>query len=188
MGKGKDQDWLQAIISYCVGDASAIVKNCAGGRTAWMEFIRKAVFNGVWQWLVIQIVTGGWGIVICALIEWMQIKSGKNEMVDRMLTESKNAALKEIHNKLDDRLHDMNVNIAIKVNEVKDAKCGDARQRLADERNRLAEIERNMRDNAFNAGQEKERTDHIIEALVQEIRACHEDVFGLPYTEALQTV
>ena len=188
MGKGKDQDWLQAIISYCVGDASAIVKNCAGGRTAWMEFIRKAVFNGVWQWLVIQIVTGGWGIVICALIEWMQIKNGKNEMVDRMLTESKNAALKEIHNKLDDRLHDMNGNIAIKVNEVKDAKCGDARQRLADERNRLAEIEQNMRDNAFNAGQEKERTDHIIEALAQEIRACHEDVFGTPYTEALATI
>ena len=109
-------------------------------------------------------------------------------MVDRMLTESKNAALKEIHNKLDDRLHDMNVNIAIKVNEVKDAKCGDARQRLADERNRLAEIERNMRDNAFNAGQEKNRTDRIIEALAQEIRTCHEDVFGTPYTEALQTV
>ena len=188
MGKGNEHDWLQAIISYCVGDASAIVKNCAGGRTAWMEFIRKAVFNGVWQWLVIQIVTGGWGIVICALIEWMQIKNGKNEMVDHMLTESKNAALKEIHNKLDDRLHDMNGNIAIKVNEVKDAKCGDARQGLADERNRLAEIERNMRDNAFNAGQEKERTDHIIEALAQEIRACHEDVFGTPYTEALATI
>ena len=28
----------------------------------------------------------------------------------------------------------------------------------------------------------------IIEALAQEIRTCHEDVFGLPYTEALQTV
>lgn len=109
-------------------------------------------------------------------------------MVDRMLTESKNAALKEIHNKLDDRLHDINVNIAIKVNEVKDAKCGDARQRLADERNRLAEIERNMRDNAFNAGQEKERTDRIIEALTQEIITCYNDVFGLPYTETLQTV
>ena len=45
-----------------------------------------------------------------------------------------------------------------------------------------------MRDNAFNAGQEKERTDHIIEALAQEIRTCHEDVFGTPYTEALATV
>ena len=71
---------------------------------------------------------------------------------------------------------------------MKDAKCGDARQRLADERNRLAEIERNMRDNAFNAGQEKERADHIIEALAQEIRACHEDVFGTPYMEALATI
>ena len=126
--------------------------------------------------------------MICALIEWMQIKNGKNEMVDHMLTESKNAALKEIHNKLDDRLHDMNVNIAIKVTVVKDAKCGDARQRLTDERNRLAEIEWNMRDNAFNARKEKERTDHIIEALAQEIRACHEDVFGTPYTEALATI
>lgn len=109
-------------------------------------------------------------------------------MVNRMLTESKNVALKEIHNKLDNRLHDMNANIAIKVNEVKDAKCGDARQRLTDERNRLAEIERNMRDNAFNEGQEKERTDRIIDALVQEIRSCHEDVFGTPYTEALAIV
>ena len=82
----------------------------------------------------------------------------------------------------------MNVNIAIKVSEVKDAKCGDARQRLADERNHLAEIERNMRDNAFNAGQEKDRTDRIIEALAKEIRSCHEDVFGLPFTETLATV
>lgn len=185
IGKGNDQDWLQAILSYCVGDASAIVKNCVGGHTAWMEFIRKAVFNGVWQWAIIQIVTGGWGVVICALIEWMQIRNGRNEMVDRMLTESKNAALREIHSKLNDRLHDMNANIAVKVSEVKNAKCGDARQRLADERNRLVEIERNMRDIAFNAEQEKRRTDNIIGALAQEVRSCHEYVFGMPYEEAL---
>lgn len=134
MGQQENQDWLQAVISYCVGDASAIVKNCAGGHTAWLDFIRKAVFNGVWQWMVIQIVTGGWGIIICGLIEWLQIKNGKNEMVDRMLTDSKNAALKEIHVKLDERLHDMNTNIAIKVNEVKNVKCADTRQRLDDEK------------------------------------------------------
>jgi len=188
INKSGGQDWLQAIISCCVGDASAIVKNCTGSRTAWMEFIRKAVFNGVWQWLVIQMVTGGWGVVICALIEWMQIKNGKNEMIDRMLTESKNAALKEIHDKLDDSLHEINTNIAIKVNELKEARCGDARQRLSDKRNSLAEIVRNMRDSTFNAEQEKVRTNYIIDALAQEIRSCHEDVFGEVCTEALAKV
>lgn len=188
MGKQEDQDWLQAVISYCVGDASAIVKNCAGGHTAWLEFIRKAVFNGVWQWMVIQIVTGGWGVIICGLIEWLQIKNGKNEMVDRMLTDSKNAALKEIHTKLDERLHEMNANIAIKVNEVKSAKCGESRQRLTDERLRLAEIERNINDNHFNADHERQRTTGILTTMASEIKCCYLDVFGIPYAEELATL
>lgn len=188
MGKQEDQDWLQAVISYCVGDASAIVKNCAGGHTAWLEFIRKAVFNGVWQWMVIQIVTGGWGVIICGLIEWLQIKNGKNEMVDRMFTDSKNAALKEIHAKLDERLRNMNTSIAIKMNEVKNAKCGESRQRLNDEKSRLEEIERNMNDNQFNAEQERKRTTSILASMASEIKSCYLDVFGIPYAEALATI
>lgn len=188
MGKQEDQDWLQAVISYCVGDASAIVKNCAGGHTAWLEFIRKAVFNGVWQWMVIQIVTGGWGVIICGLIEWLQIKNGKNEMVDRMLTDSKNAALKEIHAKLDERLRNMNTSIAIKMNEVKNAKCGESRQRLNDKKGRLEEIERNMNDNQFNAEQERKRTTSILASMASEIKSCYLDVFGIPYAEELATI
>lgn len=188
MGKQEDQDWLQAVISYCVGDASAIVKNCAGGHTAWLEFIRKAVFNGVWQWMVIQIVTGGWGVIICGLIEWLQIKNGKNEMVDRMFTDSKNAALKEIHAKLDERLRNMNTSIAIKMNEVKNAKCGESRQRLNDEKGRLEEIERNMNDNQFNAEQERKRTTSILASMASEIKSCYLDVFGIPYAEELATI
>lgn len=188
MGKQEDQDWLQAVISYCVGDASAIVKNCAGGHTAWLEFIRKAVFNGVWQWMVIQIVTGGWGVIICGLIEWLQIKNGKNEMVDRMLTDSKNAALKEIHAKLDERLRNMNTSIAIKMNEVKNAKCGESRQRLNDEKGRLEEIERNMNDNQFNAEQERKRTTSILASMASETKSCYLDVFGIPYAEELATI
>lgn len=188
MGKQEDQDWLQAVISYCVGDASAIVKNCAGGHTAWLEFIRKAVFNGVWQWMVIQIVTGGWGVIICGLIEWLQIKNGKNEMVNRMFTDSKNAALKEIHAKLDERLRNMNTSIAIKMNEVKNAKCGESRQRLNDEKSRLEEIERNMNDNQFNAEQERKRTTSILASMASEIKSCYLDVFGIPYAEELATI
>ena len=188
MGKQEDQDWLQAVISYCVGDASAIVKNCAGGHTAWLEFIRKAVFNGVWQWMVIQIVTGGWGVIICGLIEWLQIKNGKNEMVDRMFTDSKNAALKEIHAKLDERLRNMNTSIAIKMNEVKNAKCGENRQRLNDEKGRMEEIERNMNDNQFNAERERKRTTSILASMASEIKSCYLDVFGIPYAEELATI
>ncbi len=185
LGRGAGQDWLQAIISYCVGDASAIVKNCAGGHTAWMEFVCRAVFNGVWQWLVIQIVTGGWGVVVCAIIEWVQIKNGKSEMIDRMLTESRRAALKEIRARLDDRLGEMNARIAVKVNAVRDSVCGGERRRLEDERSRLSEIERNMRDGEFSAGREKTRTDKILAELAAEIKSCHEDVFGTPFAGTL---
>lgn len=188
IGRTDDQDWLQALISYCIGDASMIVRNCAGGRTAWMEFIRKAVFNAIWQWLVIQVVTGGWGIIICGLIEWLQINNGKNEMIDRMLTESKNGALKEIRNRLDSRLHDMNLNIAVKVNEMKELKCGAARQQLLDEKARLAEIERNLNDNSFNAEQERIRTEYIINTMADEIKSCYLDVFGIPYAEELMAI
>lgn len=188
VGRTDDQDWLQALISYCIGDASMIVRNCAGGKTAWMEFIRKAVFNALWQWLVIQVITGGWGIVVCAIIEWLQIKNGKNEMVDRMLTESKSGALKEIRNSLDDRLHDMNINIATKVNEMKELKCGSARQQLFDEKSRLAEIERNLHDNNFNAAQERLRTEYIISSMAAEIKSCYLDIFGIPYAEELATI
>lgn len=153
-----------------------------------MEFIRKAVFNAIWQWLVIQVVTGGWGIIICGLIEWLQINNGKNEMIDRMLTESKNGALKEIRNRLDSRLHDMNLNIAVKVNEMKELKCGAARQQLLDEKARLAEIERNLNDNSFNAEQERIRTEYIINTMADEIKSCYLDVFGIPYAEELMTI
>jgi len=188
VGRTDDQDWLQALISYCIGDASMIVKNCAGGKIAWMDFIRKAVFNALWQWTVIQIVTGGWGIVVCAIIEWLQINNGKNEMIDRMLTESKNGALKEIRKHLDDRLHDVNMNIAIKVNEMKELKCGSARQQLRDERARLAEVELNLSDNNFNAAQERLRTEYILSTMAAEIKSCYLGVFGIPYAEELATI
>lgn len=105
-----------------------------------------------------------------------------------MLTNSKNAALKEIHAKLDGRLHDMNTNIAIKMNEVKNAKCGDSCQRLNDEKCRLEEIERNMSNNQFNAENERQRTTGILASMASEIKSCYLDVFGIPYAEELATI
>lgn len=96
--------------------------------------------------------------------------------------------MKEIRNRLDDRLHDMNINIAIKVNDMKQQKCGTARQQLHDERARLADIERNLSDNNFNATQERLRTEHIISTIAAEIKTCYLDVFGIPYAEELATI
>lgn len=188
IGRTDDQDWLQALISYCIGDASMIVKNCAGGRTAWMEFIRKAVFNALWQWTIIQIMTGGWGIIVCALIEWLQINNGKNELIDRMLTESKNGALKEIRAHLDARLRDMNDQIAVKVHAECEKKCQDLRRRLRDEKSRLCELECNLNDNLFSASKERERMGYIISTLESEIRQCYMDVFSVQYSEQLATL
>lgn len=82
----------------------------------------------------------------------------------------------------------MNANIAIKVNEVKSAKCGESRQRLTDERLRLAEIERNINDNHFNADHERQRTTGILTTMASEIKCCYLDVFGIPYAEELATL
>ena len=178
--KGNKQDWIQAIISYFAGDASAIVKNCVGGKVAWTEFLTKAVFNALWQIIILNIVTGGWGVVICALIEWLQINNGKSNMINKMLTQCKDSAVKAIRGKMEVNLKEMGDKIATVMNKVKEEKCGDSRKRLADERNRLSEIERNIQDNTFTAEREKKRTDYILSVLNEELKNCHEYVFGTP--------
>ena len=71
---------------------------------------------------------------------------------------------------------------------MKEQKCGTARQQLRDERARLADIERNLSDNNFNATQECLRTEHIISTKAAEINTCYLDVFGIPYAEELATI
>lgn len=165
---GGDQNWLQNIVSTIMGDASAVVKTAAGGKMAWMEFVSKAVFNFTWQWVIGVMASGGWGLFIIALIEYMQMKNGRHEMVERMLTECKTKTLNEMESKLSTSIEVMNQRIAGTLYQVREDKCRAIRQQLSDERQHLAEIRSNLEDNAFNAEAERERTDYILNTILYE--------------------
>lgn len=174
---GGDQNWLQNIVSTIMGDASAVVKTAAGGKMAWMEFVSKAVFNFTWQWVIGVMASGGWGLFIIALIEYMQMKNGRHEMVERMLTECKTKTLNEMDSRLSTAIDAMNQRIAGTLYQVREDKCRAIRRQLADERQHLAEIRSNLEDNAFNAEAERERTDYILNTILYESAHAYSEVF-----------
>lgn len=174
---GGDQNWLQNIVSTIMGDASAAVKTAAGGKMAWMEFVSKAVFNFTWQWVIGVMASGGWGLFIIALIEYMQMRNGRHEMVERMLTECKTKTLNEMDNKLSSSIEVMNQRIAGMLYQVREDKCHSIRQQLADEREHLAEIQANLDDNNFNAETERLRTDYILTTVLKESAHAYSEVF-----------
>ena len=173
---GGDQNWLQNIVSTIMGDASAVVKTAAGGKMAWMEFVSKAVFNFTWQWVIGVMASGGWGLFIIALIEYMQMKNGRHEMVERMLTECKTKTLNEMDSRLSTAIDVMNQRIAGTLYQVREDKCRAIRQQLADERQHLVEIQSNLEDNAFNAEAERERTDYILNTILCESAHAYSEV------------
>lgn len=179
---GGDQNWLQNIVSTIMGDASAVVKTAAGGKMAWMEFVSKAVFNFTWQWVIGVMASGGWGLFIIALIEYMQMKNGKHEMVERMLTECKTKTLNDMDSKLSTSIEVMNQRIAGTLYQVREDKCRAIRQQLADERQHLAEIQSNLDDDSFNAEAERERTDYILSTILCESAHTYSEVFDLQIT------
>lgn len=174
---GGDQNWLQNIVSTIMGDASAAVKTAAGGKMAWMEFVSKAVFNFTWQWVIGVMASGGWGLFIIALIEYMQMRNGRHEMVERMLTECKTKTLNEMDNKLSSSIEVMNQRIAGMLYQVREDKCRSIRQQLADERDHLAEIQANLDDYKFNAEAERQRTDYILTTILNESAHVYCEVF-----------
>lgn len=174
---GGNQNWLQNIVSTVMGDASAVVKTAAGGKMAWMEFVSKAVFNFTWQWVIGVIASGGWGLFIIALIEYMQMKNGRHEMVERMLTECKTKTLNEMDSKLSTSIDLMNQRIAGILYQVREEKCRAIRQQLTDEREHLSEIQTNLEDNDFNAEAERVRTEYILTAILNECAHAYSEVF-----------
>lgn len=176
-GVGGDQNWLQNIVSAVMGDVSAAVKTAAGGKIGWMEFVSKAVFNFTWQWVIGVMASGGWGLFIVALIEYIQMRNGRHEMVERMLTECKTKTLNEMDNKLSTSIEVTNQRIAGILYQEREERCHSIRQQLADEREHLAEIQANLDDNNFNAEAERQRTDYILTSVLNDSAHAYSEVF-----------
>lgn len=170
--------WLQKLISCYYADLSAVVKGYAGGKTAWMEFIRKTVFNTIWQMIIVTVTTGGMAAFLICLIEWLQIRNGKNEMIDKLLTQSKDGVLQELRRTMGDMIAQLNDDVARKINEQKQKRCQGVRMQLQDEQQRLAEVLDNLSSNSFDAEQERKRTQHILDLLAIDLMDAYETVSG----------
>lgn len=178
------QSWLQNLLSAYCTDFSALVRTSAGGKMAWMEFVRKAVFNLLWEALLIAALGGPIGFVLIAFIEWMQMKSGKEGLVVNILTETKNAAMKKLADELEVQIGVIKSDLSDKMNTVKEKECHENRLKLSDEKSRLSQLLANLRNMDFDAKKEKERCKGILKAIVAVSSSCYQSLFGKSLTES----
>lgn len=165
----KEQSWLQNALSLMFSDISASIKTAAGGKTSWVDFIKKAIFNYMWQSVLVAIA-GGPGAIIALAIEFMQMKSNKSEQVRQLLNETKNGTLKQMRSVIGKAIAVTNQKVATAMNGKKELKCRDARLRLLDEHNRIEEIIASLSSQEFNLNAEKEIYAYILDQIRNETK------------------
>lgn len=173
----KEQSWLQNALSLMFSDISASIKTAAGGKTSWVDFIKKAIFNYMWQYILIAIA-GGPGAIIALAIEFMQVKSNRSEHVRQLLNDTKNGTLKQIRSIIDKAIDVTNQKVATTMNGEKELKCRDARLHLQDERNRINEIIESLSSQEFNLNAEKEIYAYILDQIRHETKDSYAFVMG----------
>lgn len=183
-GKPGEQSWLQNLLSAYCTDFSALVRTSAGGKMAWMEFVRKAVFNLLWESLLVAALGGPVGFVLIAFIEWMQMKNGKEGMVVNILTETKNATMKNLASELELQIGVIKSDLSCKMDDAKEKNCRDNTLKLADESRRLSQLLSNLNNIKFDTEKEKKRCRNILDAIVSASSSCFKTLFGKSLTES----
>lgn len=177
-GKG---NWLQIIISAYLGDYSQMFKN-SYEKVPWIEFLKKTMLNTVWQVILITLVDGGIGALLAIIIEYMQGRSSKNDVVKKILNKSKDGIVKAIRNNTEESRDKVNKRIAVEINEKKDEKCADAKLRLNDAQTQMKEIEAFFASHTATLEDEKKRFNDILDAMFKEAADAYSVVFGKQLT------
>lgn len=177
-----ERNWIQIMISAYLGDYSAMFKGEIEGKAPWVEYLKKTVFNTVWQAVLISFIDGGLGVLLAVGIEYLQGKNNKNETVKNLLNKSKDSLVKVIREKTDEMKDNLNKKIAAEINNKKDERCADATQKLADEQNKMANIEDFYKNHTSNLGSEKKRFETILSAIYNEAESAYNIVFGKQLT------
>lgn len=170
----KEQNKLQNLLAFVLSDFSAVVKGATGGKMSWMEWVKKAVLNYLWQALILTTVPLG-GLVVL-VIEFFQTRNNKNKTVVTILTETKNETVKLIKEELSTALKKVNVKVATVMSDNMHQKCNGIRMKLQDEKNRLAEIEHNLSNNQFSYQTEKTRCNAILNGIFEEAQHAYQVV------------
>lgn len=177
-----ERNWIQIMISAYLGDYSAMFKGEIEGKAPWVEYLKKTVFNTVWQAVLISFIDGGLGVLLAVGIEYLQGKNNKNETVKNLLNKSKDSLVKVIREKTDEMKDNLNKKIAAEINNKKDERCADATQKLADEQNKMANIEDFYKNHTSNLCSEKKRFETILSAIYNEAESAYNIVFGKQLT------
>ncbi|MCH5310401.1 MAG: dynamin family protein [Prevotella sp.] len=177
-----DKNWLQIIISAYLGDISKMINGATGGKTSWVEFLKKTIFNTVWQFVLLSLVDGGLGFLLALAIEYLQGRSDKNDNVKKILSKSKNDIVKTIRQQTSEIRNSLNEKIAVGINEKKVEICEDMRLKLRDEQNKMETINATLSNHNFNLNAEKERFDTILSAIYGEANKAYVVVYGKEIT------
>lgn len=177
-----DKNWIQIMISAYLGDYSAMFKGEIEGKTPWVEYLKKTVFNTVWQAVLVSFIDGGLGVLLAIGIEYVQGRNNKNETVKKLLNKSKDSLVKVIREKTDEMKDNLNKKIAAEINKKKEERCAEASQKLTDEQNKMANIEHFYKNHTNNLDLEKKRFENILSAIYNEAASAYNVVFGKQLT------
>lgn len=173
-----DKNELQIMISCYLCDFSAALKGGIDGKASWVEFLKKAIFNAVWQIVLFWLVDGGLGFILMLLIEYMQGKSNKNDTVKKILSRSKDDIVRTIRHQTSEVCNTLSKQIAVEINKKKKEKSEDMNQKLCDEEKKMETINAAFSDHNFNLDTEKTRFRTILSTIYDEANEAYSVVFG----------
>ena len=172
-----DKNWLQIIISAYLGDFSRVIEGSVDGKASWVEFLKKTIFNVVWQMVLLALVDGGLGALLALAIEYMQGRSNKNDTVKKILSKSKDDIVKTIRQQTSEICNSLNKQIAVEIDKKKRGKSEDMAQKLRDEQKKMDTINSAYSDHNFNLEAEKKRFETVLQAIFTEAKEAYSIVF-----------
>lgn len=178
----ENKNWLQIMISAYLGDFSAVLKGGMTGKSPWIDYLKKTIFNTVWQIVLLSFVDGGLGVLLALAIEYLQGKNNKSETVKKVLESSKTGIVKAIRENTEEMKDSLNRKIALELNNKKDKRCTIDLQKLDDEQKRMKNIEEFYKKHNTNLEKEKIRFEKIKTEIYKEASKSYSVVFGKSLT------
>lgn len=175
-------NWLQIMMSAYLGDYSAALKGGMDGKAPWMDYLKRTIFNTVWQVVLISFIDGGLGFLVAIAIEFLQGRNNKTESVKKVLENSKNAIVKAIREKTEETKDALNKKVASEISIRKEEQCAHAACKLADEQNNMRNIEEFYARHNTNLEAERMRFERILDGIYQEAANAYSVVFNKQLT------
>lgn len=178
-------NFAQQLISLVLGDFSQMVTGSVQNYS-WMEYIKRTVFNTIWQTLASFVVAGVLGLpalpVIIAVEMW-QMKKGKDKFVSKILSTMKESVMSSLRENMESIIIVKNDKIREIMQNIKHQTCYVYEQQLEDVQTHLNEVQANMADMSFDYNKEKQRCEAIREETFNLIQVAYNEIFSKDLTK-----